>query len=265
LLHMPIVALLSDFGNRDQYVSEMKGTILSVCPATTIVDISHEIEKFNIRMGAFVLASASASFPSGTIHVAVIDPGVGGERRNLLIETQRAVYIGPDNGILLPAALRDGIKETYSISNPQFMRNPVSTTFHGRDVFAYAAGRVACGARPFEAGSKISDPIPFTYTTADITHDAINCEVLGVDSFGNIVTTAKGEALKVIGLHVGDKVVMRSKRRALKLIVGRTYSDEGEGKALLLIGSHGFLEIAVNKANAAKRFHLRPGDRITLR
>ncbi len=132
---MPIVTLLSDFGNRDQYVSEMKGTILNLCPSTTVVDISHEIEKFNIRLGAFVLAAASTYFPTGTIHVAVIDPGVGGQRRDLLIETERAVYIGPDNGTLLPAALRDGIKETYSIENRQFMRSTVSSTFHGRDVF----------------------------------------------------------------------------------------------------------------------------------
>ncbi len=103
---MRIVTLLSDFGNRDQYVSEMKGTILSLCPSATVVDISHEIEKFNIRMGAFILAAASTCFPVGTIHVAVVDPGVGGQRRNLLIETKRAAYIGPDNGILLPAALR---------------------------------------------------------------------------------------------------------------------------------------------------------------
>jgi S-adenosylmethionine hydrolase len=261
---MPIVTLLSDFGNRDQYVSEMKGTILSLCPATTVVDISHGIEKYNIRSGAFVLAAASVYFPVGTIHVAVIDPGVGGERRNLLIETERAVYIGPDNGTLLPAALRDGIKQTYSIENQQFMRSPVSSTFHGRDVFAYAAGRVACGAKPSEVGPKVSDPISFVRVTADVSHDSINCEVLGIDSFGNIVTTANGKDLRAIG-QVGDKVAMRTKRRAHDLSVGKTYSDAPEGKPVLLVGSHDFLEVAINKANAAKRFHLRPGDRLIFR
>jgi S-adenosylmethionine hydrolase len=262
---MPIVTLLSDFGNRDQYVSEMKGTILSLCPSTTLVDISHEIEKFNIRMGAFVLAAASSYFPAGTIHVAVVDPGVGGQRRNLLIETERAVYIGPDNGTLLPAAMRDGIKETYSIENSQFIRSSVSSTFHGRDVFAYAAGRVACGAKLSEVGPKVSDPVSFTRIAAYLSHDTINCEVLGVDSFGNIVTTASGEDLRAFGLRVGDEVVMRTKGRGHNLSVGKTYSDALEGKPVLLVGSHDFLEVATNKANAAKRFRLRPGDRVIFR
>jgi len=262
---MRIVTLLSDFGNRDQYVSEMKGTILSLCPSATVVDISHEIEKFNIRMGAFVLAAASTCFPVGTIHVAVVDPGVGGQRRNLLIETKRAAYIGPDNGILLPASLRDGIKETYLIENREFMRSSVSSTFHGRDVFAFAAGRVACGAEISEAGPTVSDPVSVTLTSAEVSHNSINCEVLGIDSFGNIVTTASDKELRAIGLEVRDELVMRTKGRTHRLIVGRTYSDAAEGKPVLLVGSHDLLEIAIDKANAAKRFHLRPGDRLIFR
>lgn len=262
---MQIVTLLSDFGNRDQYVSEMKGSILSLCPSTTLVDISHEIEKFNIRMGAFVLAAASTYFPAGTIHVAVVDPGVGGQRRGLLIETQRAIYIGPDNGILLPAALRDGMKEMHSIENRQFMRSPVSSTFHGRDVFAYAAGRIACGAEVAEVGPEVSDPVSVTLVGAETSHEKISCEVLAVDSFGNIATTASEKDLETIGLKVGEGLVMQTKRRAYHLSVGRTYSDTAEGKPVLLVGSYGLLELAINKANAAKRFHLSPGDRLTFR
>lgn len=262
---MQIVTLLSDFGNRDQYVSEMKGSILSLCPSTTLVDISHEIEKFNIRMGAFVLAAASTYFPAGTIHVAVVDPGVGGQRRGLLIETQRAIYIGPDNGILLPAALRDGMKEMHSIENRQFMRSPVSSTFHGRDVFAYAAGRIACGADVTEVGPEVSDPVSVTLVGAETSHEKISCEVLAVDSFGNIATTASEKDLETIGLKVGEGLVMQTKRRAYHLSVGRTYSDTAEGKPVLLVGSYGLLELAINRANAAKRFHLSPGDRLTFR
>jgi len=262
---MRIVTLLSDFGYLDQYVSEMKGTILSLCPSATVVDISHGIEKFNIRMGAFVLAAASTYFPVETVHVAVVDPGVGGERRNLLIETQRAVYVGPDNGILLPAALRDGIKETYSIENRQFMRSSVSSTFHGRDVFAYAAGRVACGAELSEVGPKVSDPVSITRTRAEVSHERIDCEVLGIDSFGNIVTTASDKELRAIGLQVRDRIVMKTKGRTHHLSVGRTYSDTAKDKPVLLVGSHDFLEIAINKGNAARRFHLRPGDQLTFR
>jgi S-adenosylmethionine hydrolase len=262
---MRIVTLLSDFGNRDQYVSEMKGSILSLCPSTTLVDISHEIDKFNIRMGAFVLATASAYFPTDTIHVAVVDPGVGGQRRGLLIESQRALYIGPDNGILLPAALRDGIKEIHSIENQQFMRDPVSSTFHGRDVFAYAAGKIACGAEASEIGPRVSDPITVTLVGAESSPYEISCEVLAIDSFGNIATTATEKDLEAAGLRVGKGLLMRTKGRKFHLTVGRTYSDTAEGKPILLVGSYGLLELAINKANAAKRFRLSIGDRIIFR
>jgi S-adenosylmethionine hydrolase len=262
---MRIVTLLSDFGNRDQYVSEMKGTILSLCPSTTVVDISHEIEKFNIRMGAFVLAAASIYFPAGTVHVAVVDPEVGGQRRDLLIETQRAAYIGPDNGILLPAALRDGVKEIHSIENRQFMRSPVSSTFHGRDVFAYTAGRIACGAEASEVGPRVTDQVSLTLAGAQISDETISCEVLAVDSFGNMTTTASEKDLKASGVKVGDALVIRTKRRKYHLSVGGTYSDIAEGRPVLLVGSCGLLEIAINKGNAAKRFHLSVGDRLTFR
>ena len=262
---MRIVTLLSDFGNRDQYVSEMKGSILSLCPSATLVDISHEIDKFNIRMGAFVLATASAYFPSETIHVAVVDPGVGGQRRGLLVETERAMYIGPDNGILIPAALRDGIREIHSIENKQFMRGPVSSTFHGRDVFAYAAGKIACGAEASDIGPKVSDPITVTLVSAESSQHEISCEVLAVDSFGNIATSASEKDLESATIKVGEKLVMRTKRRGFQLSVGRTYSDTAEGKPILLVGSYGLLELAINKANAAKKYHLSIGDRITFR
>ena len=259
---MRVITLLSDFGSRDQYVSEMKGTILTACPSVTIVDISHEIEKFNIRMGAFVLAAASSQFPTGTIHVAVVDPDVGGQRRDVLIESRRAVYIGPDNGLLLQAALKDGIREAYSIENQFFMRSPVSSTFHGRDVFAYTAARVACGAEPAEVGPRISNPVSANIVESAVSHGRIKCEVLSVDTFGNIATTASENDLEVAGVQVGRKIVMRAKRRLYNLEVVRSYSDVPEGKPVLLVGSHGFLEVAVNRGNVAKRLGIRSGDRL---
>jgi S-adenosylmethionine hydrolase len=261
---MRIVTLLSDFGSEDLYVSEMKATVLAVCPSTTLVDISHGIEKFNVRMGAFMLAAASGYFPHGTIHVAVVDPGVGGPRRNLLIETRRAVYVGPDNGILLPAASRDGVRAIYSIENHDFMRHPVSSTFHGRDVFAYTAGKIACGAEPCQVGPKILHPVSGTVEEASASPGRIKCEVLAVDSFGNVVTTATREALEVARVGVGKRVVMRSKGRRHSLNLVRTYSDAVGGTAVLLAGSHGFLEVAISGGNAAKRFRIRSGDRLIL-
>ena len=132
----PIVTLMTDFGLKDPYVAEMKGVILDICPSAEIVDVSHEIEKFNTRMGAYVLASASPYFPKGTINVAVVDPRVGTERRGLCIETARGYFIGPDNGVLVLAARAQGIKHVRVIKNAKFLLPNVSHTFHGRDVFA---------------------------------------------------------------------------------------------------------------------------------
>lgn len=259
---MRIVTLLSDFGNRDQYVAEMKGTILSLCPSAVIVDTTHEVEKFNIRMGALALAAAARYFPEGTIHVAVVDPGVGGARRDLLIESNHFIFLGPDNGILIPAASQDGMKAAYSVKNPEFMRNPVSSTFHGRDVFAYVAGRIAAGAELHRVGPRISDPVAAAFPQAVASAGKIVCEVLATDSFGNIVTTAREGDLEVAGIETGASIKMRCLGRVFGLEVRRTYSDSAEGSGLLLVGSHGFLEIALNKANAAKRFRVRSGDEL---
>jgi len=259
---MRIVTLLSDFGNRDQYVAEMKGTILSLCPSAVIVDTTHEIEKFNIRMGALALATTARYFPEGTIHVAVVDPGVGGARRDLLIESNHFIFLGPDNGILIPAASQDGIKAGYSIENPEFMRNPVSSTFHGRDVFAYVAGRVAAGAELQQVGPSVSDLVAAAFPQAVASAGRIACEVLVIDSFGNIVTTAREGDLEIAGIETRTSVRMRCGRRVSTLEVRRTYSDSTPGRALLLIGSDGFLEVALNKASAAKRFRVRSGDEL---
>ena len=136
---MSLISLLTDFGLLDSFVGEMKGVILSICPDARIVDITHQVEKFDVRMGAFLLAGAASYFPAGTVHVAVVDPGVGSKRRPIVVETARAVYVGPDNGLLVPAAQREGIHHVYELTTRSFMREKVSATFHGRDVFAPAA------------------------------------------------------------------------------------------------------------------------------
>jgi S-adenosylmethionine hydrolase len=134
-MHKPIITLMTDFGLRGPYVSEMKAVILGISPKATIVDITHEIEKFSTRMGAYVLASASSYFPIGTIHVAIIDPSVGTKRRPILIHTNKSYYIGPDNGSLVLAAKNQGKEHVYEISNRKLMLPRISNTFHGREFF----------------------------------------------------------------------------------------------------------------------------------
>jgi S-adenosylmethionine hydrolase len=140
-----MITLTTDFGLKDPYVAEMKAAILGINPQANIVDVSHLVDKFSVRMGAFILASAAPHFPKGTVHVAVIDPGVGTERRAILIETKQACYVGPDNGVLMLAAQAQSIKHIYRLSNPKLMRQEISSTFHGRDIFAPAAAYLDLG------------------------------------------------------------------------------------------------------------------------
>jgi S-adenosylmethionine hydrolase len=140
-----MITLTSDFGLKDPYVAEMKGVILTIIPNATLVDITHDIEKFNIRMAAFTLASVAPYFPKGTVHLAVVDPGVGTQRRAILVQTTQGFFVGPDNGILILPAQNQGIEHIYQLTNPKFMLPGVSSTFHGRDVFAPAAAHLDKG------------------------------------------------------------------------------------------------------------------------
>ncbi|HSV49360.1 MAG TPA: SAM-dependent chlorinase/fluorinase, partial [Candidatus Acidoferrales bacterium] len=154
-----MITLTTDFGLKDPYVAEMKGVILTINPKAGIVDISHLVDKYSVRMGAFILASAAPYFPKGTVHVAVVDPGVGTERRAILIETKQAYFVGPDNGVLMLAAQAQGIKHIYELSNPKFMLSMVSSTFHGRDIFAPASTHLDKGIKPQEFGAEITNPV----------------------------------------------------------------------------------------------------------
>jgi len=183
-----IITLTTDFGLKDPYVAEMKATILCICPNATIVDVTHGIDKFNIRMGAYLLASVSPYLPEGTIHVAVVDPGVGTRRRSILIKTKHSYFIGPDNGLLILAARAQGIINIHKLTNPRFMLPSVSSTFHGRDVFAPAAAHLANGVDTTEFGPEIRDVVKPKFTKVMLRAGELVGEVLHVDIFGNIIT-----------------------------------------------------------------------------
>ena len=200
---MSIISLLSDFGQKDPYVAEMKAVILSINPQARIVDITHEVEKFNIRMGAFILASATPYFPPNTVHVAVVDPGVGTERRSIIVETKRGFYVGPDNGLLMLAAHKEGIVKVYHIDNPKYMLSRVSRTFHGRDIFAPAAAHLAAGTNPFEFGPAIEDYVFPEFVKSQAKRGEVVGEVLHIDGFGNIVSNISVEDLESAGFREG--------------------------------------------------------------
>lgn len=261
---MPIVTLLSDFGLKDPYVAEMKAVISTISPESRIIDISHSIEKFNIRMGAFTLASASRYFPKGAVHVGVVDPSVGTKRRALLVETEHAFYIGPDNGLLILAAQSDKIRHVYTITNARLMLPHVSFTFHGRDVFASAAAHLANGTPPANFGAEIKDYVVPTFAAPVSNGSKLTGEVLHIDDFGNIITNITNKNLEKIGAKRQKSLTVRLKNKTLRIRFCKTYGDVTVKDMLALIGSHDFLEIAVNQGKASKKFKTKTGDALTI-
>jgi S-adenosylmethionine hydrolase len=258
----PIVTLTTDFGLKDPYVAEIKAVVLDICPAATIVDISHEIEKFNIRMGAYILASASPYFPRGTIHVAVVDPSVGTKRKPILIQTKQARFVGPDNGILTLAARNQGLEHAYEITNQNLMLPRISDTFHGRDVFAPAAGHLANGTPLADFGPQTPKIVTPSFTRVTKKNNTLTGEVLYIDGFGNIITNIDEKNLASIDIHKTVSIKFVKTRLTVKLC--RSYAEAGPQQPLAIIGSHNFLEIAINQGKASKTFNAKVGEKLVL-
>lgn len=257
---MSVISLLSDFGLKDAYVSEMKAVILSICPQARIVDITHQIEKFSIRMGAYILASAAPYFPQKTVHVAVVDPGVGTKRRPIIVETSRGYFVGPDNGLLMLAAKKEKVLNVYEISNPKYLLPCVSKTFHGRDIFAPVAAHLAAGISPSDFGSLVVDFLVPDFSKPQVKGGKLVGEVIHVDDFGNIVSNISRDDLAKEGLHENDAFVVSVGKKTLSVPFCFAYGDVDVGVALVLVGSGGFVEVSVNQGDAARMFGVKIGD-----
>jgi hypothetical protein len=259
---MTIISLISDFGLKDPYVAEMKAVILSICPKARIVDITHEVEKFNIRMGAFVLASATPYFPKGTIHVAVVDPGVGTKRRPIVVVTKQAFYVGPDNGLLMLAAQKQGVTRVYHITNRKFMLPKISRTFHGRDIFTPTAAHLAKGRAPSEVGPEIYDYVIPKFAKPHLDKNTLHGVILHIDDFGNVITNISEEELRKTGIREGDDLQVELKGNTIRSKLCTAYGQVEAQHPLAIIGSHGFLEISINQGSAAKRFKVKIGETV---
>jgi len=261
---MCIISLLSDFGHKDPYVAEMKAVILSINPKVRIVDVTHEIEKFNIRMGSYVLASAAPYFPKNTVHVAVVDPGVGTKRRPIIVETSRSFYVGPDNGLLMLAAHKEHITNVYEIDNPDYMLPNVSKTFHGRDIFAPAAAHLTEGTKPSMFGQPLQDYVVPEFAKPRQRNGEVLGEVLHVDDFGNTISNISSEDLKKAGIHEGDLLDVRLGGKTVTLRFCSAYDEVPVGTPLALIGGSNFLEVAVNQESASRTFRAKVGDKFAV-
>lgn len=255
---MRVITLTTDFGTQDQYVGAMKGVILSIAPDVHLVDITHEIPPQNVREAAYILASTAPYFPEKTIHVAVVDPGVGTERRPIAVRTRKAFYVAPDNGLLTPVLKVDPPEEVVHLNNPTYWRPQVSRTFHGRDIFAPIAAYIARGV-PLSA---MGEPIPveglvtLPWPEARVLSDgSIEGMVVHVDRFGNIVTNIPADMLT----GKRDAWVFRVGRQELRGL--RTaYAEVDVGEPIALIGSNATLEFSVREGNAAARWRVQAGD-----
>src|SRR6266446_3212134 len=207
---MRVVTLLSDFGLRDGYVAQMKGTILDLCPSAVITDLSHDIERHNIPMGSFILETTAPYFPKDTIHVAVVDPGVGSARKAIVIECKSALFVGPDNCLMARASEKLGRKAIYDIKEKEFQRTPISTTFHGRDVFAYVAGLIASGRKPEEVGPRVSKLEKLPLSSPRLFGKKLICQVLHVDAFGNVITNTVEKMVRKIPVKFGERAEVQS-------------------------------------------------------
>lgn len=263
-MRRPVVGLLSDFGLKDPYVAEMKAIILSICEDAQIIDVSHGIEKFDVRMGAFVLASAVPYFPNGAVFVAVVDPEVGTKRRPIVVETKHSLLVGPDNGLLALATEKEEVKHVYEIGNTAFILPRVSKTFHGRDVFAPVAAYFATGRLPSEVGSEINNYFIPKYAKPAVEGGSLIGEVLHIDDFGNIITNISEKDLNRMGAKQDVPLLVKLERKVLSLRYCSAYGEVDVNELLTVIGGHGFLEIAINRGNAASKLRTRVGMNVQI-
>ena len=260
----PIITLTTDFGDLDSYVGVMKGVILSIAPAAQVVDIVHSVPPQDIQAAAYHISVATPHFPAGSIHVIVVDPGVGTERRALIVETERATFIAPDNGVLTWILESEPPLRMIQLDNPAYQLDEVSKTFHGRDIFAPAAAHIARGVELADLGAPASDPVRIpVYLLTRGLDGSVNGQVQHIDRFGNAITNIARDAIGPDSPHTPPPGVTAGGRDLGP--VRRTYADAAPGQPLALLGSAGFLEIAVRDGDAAALLNLSRGDHVTVR
>jgi len=243
----PIITLTTDFGTADHYVGTMKGVILGIAPQARVVDISHEVRPFQIAQGAYVTAQACRFFPPKTIHVVVVDPGVGSARRPILAEIAGQYFVAPDNGVL--SMVFDGAEKVRHITAERYFLQPVSHTFHGRDVFSPVAAHLAAGIPASRFGRRIAD-----YARLDFAHPTRTGKrlwtglVLHIDRFGNLITNFHIDQFPDLGARSFELNI--GLRRVARLV--STFAEAQPGELVAIVGSSGYIEVVANQTSAAK-------------
>lgn len=267
-IEQPIVALITDFGLTEECVAVCKGVILKKNRQTKFVDVTHEIDAYNIKKAAFILYSL-VGWLDADIFISIVDPGVGSERLNLVAETESGFFIGPDNGLLSAAIKRAGVKRIISAENHDYLIKPVSGTFYGRDVFSSLAAHIVNGTDISEFGQPVSinELVPEPWSQPVLKKDKLFVEAIDNDHFGSIRTnyTPELDANKLLVIKPGKRVFLTFNTLTTIVPVVRTYSDLEEGNLGVLFDSTGHLTIFSNKQSASRLLNIRPGDKIELK
>jgi S-adenosylmethionine hydrolase len=252
LPHRPIITLTTDFGTNDHFVGAMKGVILDIVPEAAIVDISHAVQAFDVLDGALAISQAYSYFPNGTVHLVVVDPGVGTERRPILASSDGYHFVAPDNGVLSMVYAREERIHVRHITSDHYFRTPVSSTFHARDVFAPVAAYLGKMVDSHKFGDEIEDYVRFAAPRPKATGEGrLRAVVLKVDRFGNLITNITREDVPAL---------FAAKPGAFKIVVGsreitaihQAYAQGTPGEVFGIVGSMGYLEIVANRAAAAQ-------------
>ena len=260
----PILTLLTDFGTQDPFVGIMKGVLLGLCPEAALVDLCHEVRPFDILGGSFLLQSAVGCFPAGTIHLAVVDPGVGGARRLILAEIGGQLFVAPDNGLLSYPFASGSRWVVRHLAAKEYWRHPVSTSFHGRDIFAPVAGHLAAGVPPERFGPIVRDPVRLDLPGAvEVSAGVLRGRVIWIDRFGNCVTSiARADVAALASGSGGPIHIVLGERRPGVLV--SCFAEAGAGGHGGIIGSAGYVELFSHQGNFAREWGVSSGDPVGL-
>lgn len=248
-----VVTFTTDFGLSDPYVGILHGVVLNIHPETTVVDVCHAVTSYDIFDGAWTIAQAYRFFPARTVHVVVVDPGVGGGRRPIIVETENYIFVAPDNGVLSLLEERETKFTVRHITAERYFLQPVSQTFHGRDIFAAVAGWLSKGVSAAEFGPEISDPVRLAVPKVERAGaNSLQGVIIKVDKFGNLISNIgvgefpalAGDALQPGTVLIGGETIRH---------IRRSYSEGGEDEVFAIVGSSGYLEIAARQASAAEK------------
>jgi S-adenosylmethionine hydrolase len=261
------ITFLTDFGLADDFVGTCHGVIRRIAPDAHIIDITHGIPAQQVLQGSLVLANTIPYMPSG-VHLAVVDPGVGSDRRAVVLtDTSGRVYLGPDNGLLLPAADRmGGVVEAHEIANPAYALDPISKTFHGRDIFAPAAAHISNGVAPSELGPPV-DPAELErldIPEPEIGSRRIRASILYIDHFGNVQLNLRREELERVGIEPGTPLEFEHRSYGYYAVAARTFTDARKGDIILYEDAYRNVSVAISGGDAATMLKARPGDELRI-